>query len=52
MWDCLIEKDGNSDLFTFKKVDQPGVSICSWDEEIIKYGFSTKKILRPHFVQT
>ena len=45
MWDWLTEKDVNGDFLSdyIKKVDQPGVAICSWCKEILKYGSSGKK---------
>ena len=53
MWDWLTEKDGNNDFLSdyVKKVDQPGVAICSWCKEILKYGSSGKKRLHRHFIQ-
>ena len=45
VWDWLSEKDVNKDYLSdyVKKVANPGVAICWWCKEFLKYGSSGKK---------
>ena len=53
VWDWLLEKDINDDYLSeyVKKVDQPGVAICSWCKDFLHYGSSGKKRLLKHAIQ-
>ena len=46
----MTEKDVNGDFLSdyIKKIDQPGVAVCSWCNETIVYGSSDKKRLHSH----
>ena len=50
VWDWLTEKDVNGDFLSdyIKKIDQPGVALCSWCNDTIVYGSSGKKRLHLH----
>ena len=53
VWDWLSEKDVNNDYLSdyVKKVDIPGVAICCWCKEFLKYGSSGKKRLHRYSIQ-
>ena len=53
VWNWLLEKEVNDDYLSdyVRKIDQPGVAICTWCKELLHYGSSGKKRLKLHAIQ-
>ncbi|XP_019731634.1 uncharacterized protein LOC109519504 [Hippocampus comes] len=49
-WSWLEEKDVNGDFLSdyIRKVDKPGLAICIWCNDTLRYGSSGKKDLKTH----
>ncbi|XP_051905764.1 uncharacterized protein LOC127590273 isoform X2 [Hippocampus zosterae] len=49
-WSWLKEKDMNGDFSSdsIRKVDKPGLAICIWCNDTLRYGSSGKKDLKTH----